>query len=166
MRYPLVLSALVVMCLLPACDDNAYECDVFRPADLTIHFVGFDDYAGQEFFLRVERCTNCPERQQSDEVYEELFRTSVVIPAGDFSIHRPGSVITCFQVHVDFFIDVNDNGIYDAPPTDHAWRINDWPWEDDNIEGTVTVNLDPTSCTYESDYPDNCAYGDIEWPVP
>jgi hypothetical protein len=41
----------------------------------------------------------------------------------DSTISIPGIVHLDGVYQIDFFSDFNGNGIYDAPPTDHAWRI-------------------------------------------
>jgi hypothetical protein len=41
----------------------------------------------------------------------------------DFTATIPGIIEDGRDYQVDFYADFNDNGIYDAPPTDHAWRI-------------------------------------------
>ncbi len=41
----------------------------------------------------------------------------------DFTATIPGIIENGRDYQVDFYADFNDNGTYDAPPTDHAWRI-------------------------------------------
>ena len=38
--------------------------------------------------------------------------------------------------HVDFYADLNQNGVYDAPPADHAWRL-----DVSNAMGDVDLNF-------------------------
>lgn len=141
------------------------ECEEFNPVDLTVSFAGFDDHVGQELSLRVTGSTNWNPPEPGP--FEEICRTSLVIPAGDFSIHEPAGAISCLAIHVDFFVDANENGAYDPPPTDHAWRLHLHPWEDDRETSlTFTFTLDPDTCTFDADgLPASCKYRDIEWPV-
>ena len=90
-----------------------------------------------------------------------------MIPAGAFSFHEAGGATSCRSLHVDLFVDVNDSGVYDAPPTDHAWRLYVFAWEDDNdMKLTFTFTLDPDSCTFRKDGTQSiCKYFDIEWPL-
>jgi hypothetical protein len=41
----------------------------------------------------------------------------------DSTITIPGIVHLDGEYQIDFFSDFNGNGVYDAPPVDHAWRI-------------------------------------------
>lgn len=80
---------------------------------LELMFRDMDPHLGQGFFLRV---VNTRSR-------EELARLSVAeIPGGSFDLEVSGLVVGA-SYQVDFFADVNGNGLYDAPPADHAWRI-------------------------------------------
>ncbi len=47
----------------------------------------------------------------------------VLISSANFSITLP-AVEVGGSYFIDFFADHNSNGLYDAPPTDHAWRMN------------------------------------------
>jgi hypothetical protein len=134
---------------------------------MTIHFVRFDDYVGHELALRVTGSTDW--NPPDPAPYEEIFRTGIVIPAGEFSLHGTGGATTCLSVHVDFFVDANDNGAYDAPPTDHAWWLYSAVFGVEQMKQELTVILtrDPNSCMYvEDDLRDSCQYLDIEWPEP
>ncbi|MCH7520506.1 MAG: T9SS type A sorting domain-containing protein, partial [Candidatus Marinimicrobia bacterium] len=44
------------------------------------------------------------------------------VPQADFSVSLPGLAIGG-DYNVDFYADLNGNGLYDSPGTDHAWRI-------------------------------------------
>ena len=52
----------------------------------------------------------------------ELERRKVTPPADSFNVSF-NVIIPDSSYIVDFFTDDNDNGRYDVPPTDHAWRI-------------------------------------------
>lgn len=45
------------------------------------------------------------------------------IAGATFSLKLPGIIQSGHSYNVDFFVDENGNGDYDAPPTDHAWRV-------------------------------------------
>ena len=163
------LSGLFVLGLmLISCDSEWWspDCGNSGTLDIATHFVGSDDYVGHELSLRV---TGSPDWNPPDPApYEEVYRTTIVIPTGDFSLHETGSARTCLSLHVDFFVDVNDNGSYDVPPTDHAWRLYSHIWEEEDMvkEQTFTFTLDPNSCTYDDGgILSICAYRDVEWPV-
>ena len=71
-------------------------------------------HLGQLFQMRVVEQATGKEvgRAHLDSVYNDQF----VLFAGGV---RPNQ-----DYHLDFFADHNNNGIYDAPPVDHAWRIS------------------------------------------
>jgi hypothetical protein len=54
---------------------------------------------------------------------EEVGRTSVIVPGAEFSLRIP-QIEMDHDYNVEFYADHNGNGVYDAPPTDHAWRIS------------------------------------------
>lgn len=85
----------------------------FADATLDLRFEGMNPHIGQPFALRVIEAKSGV----------ELTRLSVSeIPMGDFEIELAGLELGA-SYRIDFYADVNGNGAYDAPPTDHAWRI-------------------------------------------
>ena len=44
------------------------------------------------------------------------------IPGAAFEVAIPDILIAGETYLVDFYVDYNRNGRYDAPPADHAWR--------------------------------------------
>ncbi|MCB9057720.1 MAG: T9SS type A sorting domain-containing protein [Calditrichae bacterium] len=77
----------------------------------------------------------------------EVSRDSVnAIEAADFEIVLPG-IIEGESYFVDFFSDHNGNGIYDAPPADHAWRL-----EAEKVTGDLTLS-----------FTHNTNFKDIDW---
>jgi len=71
-------------------------------------------HLGEGFFLRVSNVAT----------EEEITRLSIAeIPATAFDFEISGLVVG-ESYQVDLFVDVNGNGRYDAPPIDHAWRID------------------------------------------
>jgi hypothetical protein len=77
-----------------------------------IAFTGMNPHVGQHLYYRVV--------DKSDN--KEIGRTSVLITSPDFMLGiggiQPGS-----SYNLDFYADLNGNGVYDVPPADHAWRI-------------------------------------------
>jgi plastocyanin len=78
---------------------------------VTIHFTGMGPHAGQDLWLAVTDKGNGQEVARMNRVVEEAF--SMVIPG----IEQGRSY------RIDFYVDHNGNGMYDAPPADPAWRI-------------------------------------------
>ncbi len=89
---------------------------------LTVHFTGMTPHVGQDFHLAVIDTSNWMEVARVDTVASE-----------DFEIMVPG-LETGMSYSVDFWADFNENGMYDAPPADHAWRM-----ELDNVMGDTTL---------------------------
>ena len=86
----------------------------FADINLELKFQDMDPHLGQAFFLRVSNATT----------EKEITRLSVAeIPAASFELDISG-LIPGESYQVDLFVDVNGNGFYDAPPIDHAWRID------------------------------------------
>jgi len=80
---------------------------------LTINFTGMTPHVGQLLELRVENNNN------SIEV-DRIKLPS--IPSANFSLQIVGLQLNT-EYNIDFYADVNGNGLYNVPPTDHAWRI-------------------------------------------
>lgn len=70
-------------------------------------------HIGQQFEIRV---ISSAERLKSRAIIDPLLSatdTIVLAQAAPFGGHR-----------LDMFADFNSNGVYDAPPVDHAWRVS------------------------------------------
>ena len=81
--------------------------------NVTINFSNMSPHLNQNLYLRfVDKST-----------LKETDRTFVLISTASFSVTLP-AVDIGGSYFMDFFADVNANGKYDAPPTDHAWRLN------------------------------------------
>jgi hypothetical protein len=65
------------------------------------------------------------------------------IAGATFSLKLPGIIQSGHSYNVDFFTDENVNGEYDAPPTDHAWRVT----QDANSSGLTVAFAYSTSYT-------------------
>jgi len=83
------------------------------PDTLTMNFTGMTPHVGQMLTLYVRKL---PDGEYLDTIIVDA------IEVADFDLKsyviEPGSAYL-----VDFFADHNGNGMYDAPPADHAWRI-------------------------------------------
>lgn len=78
---------------------------------LTVHFMGMNPHVGQNLNLKVYD-------KNSGIVVQEVDTTVTV----DFMIYVYG-IENGMAYNVDFYVDHNMNGMYDAPPADHAWRL-------------------------------------------
>lgn len=78
-----------------------------------VNLVDMGDELGEAFGLRVIDLST-----GLQEGYVEL--DAIEVP--DFTINMPVST-PGINYQVDFYADANGNGSYDAPPTDHAWRL-------------------------------------------
>lgn len=80
---------------------------------LTMHFTGFTPHIGQKLTLFL--------KQSGAAAYSDTVVVAA-IPAAIFDVSsykiKPG-----LSYNVDFYSDHNKNGVYNAPPTDHAWRV-------------------------------------------
>lgn len=94
------------------------------PATLTVNFSGMTPHVGQNLWLAVI----------PDDSSDELARVTEVV-AESFSIAVPG-IESGKSYTIDFFSDHNGNGYYDAPPVDHAWRL-----EIDNVSGDEVLDF-------------------------
>jgi len=78
---------------------------------ITLDFTGMTPHVGQDLYLYV--------RNADDGSFVDSL--TLAVDNADFSVAfdsvPPG------DYNVDFYADLNQNGSYDAPPTDHAWRI-------------------------------------------
>jgi len=96
-------------------------------------------HLGQTLELRVYRSDN----------NEEVGRTKVSSIAGEnISVSIPLIEIDHDYV-VDFYADHNGNGIYDAPPTDHAWRLT----------------FNSSTGNFVQNFSHNTNFTDIDWPT-
>jgi hypothetical protein len=103
--------------------DTAFE-DVGSAAasepglDFTFSATGMTPHVGQRFGLAVYEVKTAPDDWPLVGVY---FLESV--PAAEFTVTIPGIITANEDYRVDFFADLNGDGAYDPPPTDHAWRV-------------------------------------------
>lgn len=111
---------------------------VFGQGELTVHYTGMTPYIGKAFAARIVDLATRAEVERialakiEDESFDIVF--SSLLKEDDYRI--------------DFYIDMNGNGRYDPPPTDHAWHM-----EISDLSGAVSVDFQPTG-----------EYTDIDWP--
>jgi hypothetical protein len=82
--------------------------------DLTVQLTGMDEHVGQRFQLRVVNLRTG---------FEAGRITAAAIPGASFAVEVPDVFTLRDDHHVDFYADHDGDGSYDAPPTDHAWRV-------------------------------------------
>lgn len=104
---------------------------------LTVNFSGMTPHVGQLFELRVENNNN-------DIEVDRIKLPS--IPSANFSVQIIGLQLNT-EYKIEFYADHNGNGLYDAPPADHAWRI-----DFTNTAGDVS-----------QDFSHNTNFTDINW---
>jgi plastocyanin len=92
---------------------NTTFTDIAWKNKLTVHFTGMTPHLGEKLTLFL--------KELSSGVYQD----TVIVPSianATFDISswkiKPG-----LSYNIDFYADHNKNGLYNAPPTDHAWRI-------------------------------------------
>ncbi len=94
---------------------------VTRPGDatsspavtLTLQFSGMTPHIGQQLEIRVV------DKSTGKEVGREEVSA---IPAASFNVDLP-VLLVGHSYWIDFYADHNGNSLYDAPPIDHAWRL-------------------------------------------
>ena len=107
-------------------------------ATLTLAFRAMDPHIGQAFSLRVVEGNS--DREVFRVSVPEIVGASFTLEISDLQFGTP--------YRIDFYADHNGNGTYDAPPVDHAWRIE---LPDLQADTTVPVVHDT-------------AFTDIGWP--
>jgi hypothetical protein len=134
------------------------EVDSVR-GDTTIPFVHNTDFTDLDwsYKLTVDFSQMTPHLNQVLYFYlrnqeTEDFVDSVILEPilmADFSVSSY-LIVPDSSYNLDFYVDFNENGMYDVPPTDHAWRI-----ELDSVQGDTTLsfvhNTDFTDIELETD---------------
>lgn len=91
---------------------------------LTLHLSDMNPHVGQTLYLSVA------DKNSGVEVGREM-----TVISTDFSIDVSG-IEKDHSYYVNFFADFNENGMYDAPPTDHAWQL-----VLESVQGDTTLNF-------------------------
>lgn len=102
---------------------------------LTINFSEMNPHVDQTLYLRVI------DKQNG----KEIGRTSTTITE-NFAVELD-VILTGGSYYIDFFADFNQNGTYDAPPEDHAWRLE----------------LDDAQGNDQLEFVHNTEFTDIQW---
>ncbi len=105
------------------------------PFTLTINFTGMTPHVGETLWLAV-----------IDQATKMEIGRVKTIAAVSFSLEVQG-IEAGKSYNVDFYADHSKNGKYDAPPTDHAWRM-----QVNNVTGNTTL-----------DFAHNTNFTDIAW---
>lgn len=106
---------------------------------LTIRFEGMSPHIGQELHIRVVDKANG----------EEVGRAAVApVPGAEFDADLM-VLLLGHSYRIDFYVDQNGNGQYDAPPADHAWSL-----DTDDVGGDVELPF-----THQANFVD------IGWPA-
>lgn len=105
---------------------NTAFTDIAWKNKLTLHFTAMTPHLGQKITLFLK---------QTDT---GLYKDTVIVPSVAGAIFdmvswkiKPG-----ISYKIDFYADHNKNGVYNAPPVDHAWRISL-----DNVKGDSIINF-------------------------
>lgn len=102
---------------------------------LTVNFSGMNPHDGQKLYLSIINKDDGSEVARMVEDITPQFSVSASVLELNHSYK------------INFFADHNSNGLYDAPPVDHAWSL-----DLDNISGDETIN-----------FAHNTNFTDIEW---
>ena len=128
LKRMMVVSAIAGILVAPVIaqptdDEGTDAAEPPEPVSLTLSLSGMDLHVGQRLQARL---INKATRSEARRV------TVPEIVGGELDVVFEG-LPPGRSFFVDFFADVNGNGIYDPPPEDHAWRIS----ADDVAEDTV-----------------------------
>lgn len=106
---------------------------------VTLHASEMDPHIGQLFEMRV----------YNDQTYQETGKISIpFLMVPEIFVDVPGNMLNQ-SYNIDFYADYNNSGSYDAPPVDHAWRLN--------VAGLANDT--------ELEFIHNMDFTDIEWTV-
>ncbi len=103
---------------------------------INVHLASMSPHSGQKLFVR------SVDKSNGKEVAREIVESII-----DDQTIQLGNLIAGHSYWLDLFADHNGNGIYDPPPTDHAWRI-----DTNYIEGEETI-----------EFQHNTNFTDIDW---
>ncbi len=123
----------IMACLLSLTFVNARAQDT-----LTVNFMSMTPHIGENLYLRVVDTLDSM----------EVSRKTLMVNSADFVV-KLGGLMTGQSYHLDFWADHNNNGQYDPPGADHAWRI-----ALDSIEGDTMIT-----------FIHNTDFTDIAWPM-
>lgn len=119
---------------------NTSFTDIEWKYQLVMNFLSMTPHVGQKLELRV----------YDSGTDFEVYRTSldeILLP--NFTVYAPGLTAGA-NYNVDFYADLNSNGSYDVPPSDHAWR-----------ETLTSIDMNQYV-----NWSHNTSFTDIQWPAP
>jgi len=106
-------SRTTVSILLGAAALSLFAVAALGQATVIVTFEDMDPHVGQAFELRIVDAATGRE-------VDRVSVPEVVAPTFDLSVSEVPLGVT---YRIDFYADANGNARYDAPPADHAWRI-------------------------------------------
>jgi mono/diheme cytochrome c family protein len=118
-RLPVPASGIVAFVHDTAFTDVGAAAASEPGLDFTLSLTGMTPHVGQTLTVAVFNKKTAP----NDAALVGLYRVDA-IPSAAFSIAIPGIIQANEDYWVDLHADLNGNGSYDAPPTDHAWRVS------------------------------------------
>ncbi len=116
MKNSLAMAILLSFIVLLSCgDDNGSTGpdDNVNFGNLTLNLQNMMPNIGEKLFLRVISENDVLQLQATIDVIESPIQI-VSIP----------DVLDLSSDHLELYVDFNQNGVYDAPPTDQAWRVD------------------------------------------
>lgn len=120
---------------LIACGLLAGAASAQHTVTLTLQGLGL--HQGKLFKARMVEATTAKQVAET---------TVTAIPAASFSVVFAGESGKSYTL--DFFVDVDGNGGYSAPPADHAWRRSAGPLHHQGLFVTFTHDLAFTDIKY------------------
>ncbi|TNF46924.1 MAG: T9SS type A sorting domain-containing protein [Bacteroidetes bacterium] len=102
---------------------------------LSVHFMNMTPHVGQPLSLVVT------DKDSGSEIGRSITTVSAEFSVDVYGIEKDKSY------NIDFFADHNQNGMYDSPPADHAWRL-----ELNDATGDTMLN-----------FTHNTGFTDIQW---
>lgn len=106
---------------------------------VVVNMTGMGPHVGQSLHLRVVHVDT-----QVEVGHARIDRVTTTA----FTVAVPDVLVPGERYTVDFYADLNRNGHYDAPPTDHAWRRFIGP-----VAGPVTIAFTHDVNWTDIDYP-------------
>lgn len=111
----------------PAKVTKPYDALLSSPLrNLSITFSDMDPHVGQDLYIRVI----------DKGSRREVVRMDMPEITSSFAVQIEDVIVIGHSYHVEFFVDANDNGVYDDPPTDHSWTA-----DVDDAAGNETINF-------------------------
>ncbi len=133
-------------------EDHAWRIETGKTSgNTTVHFMHNTDFTDIDWHyrLRLEISDLTPHLNQKFEARvvekesgREVGRASLQsVHTDEFELFIPGIRLNT-DYDVDFYADFNQNGVYDAPPDDHAWRLSYNPGDDGDNNLSFSHNTD------------------------